>query len=57
MCEFCSHNFTWEADLNLHLRMHMGKKAFQGHLCGKTLCTQANLDKHNHTHTGEAFQG
>lgn len=51
VCEFCSHAFTQKADLNLHLRTHMGKKPVQGHLCGKTVCAQANLNKHNHTHS------
>lgn len=51
VCEFCSHAFTQKTDLNLHLRTHTGKKPFQGHLCGKTVCAQANPNKHNHTHS------
>lgn len=52
-CMLCNKVFYNYSSLEIHMRLHTGKKFFACNICSKSFTVKSLLDRHKRTHTGE----
>ena len=49
----CKKEFADKSNLNKHMTVHSGEKAYECNICNKSLAQSCNRDTHMKTHTME----